>query len=146
MKNVAVIMTLLLGAFGIAKAFGAESPLAGRVAIATVFAFTALGHFVKGDEMAAMLPASVPGRPAIILASGLLEFGLAILVLIPGYSKTAGMALCVFLVLVTPANIYGAIKRIALGGHVSGPKYLLLRLPLQLILFSWVYWFAVRQS
>ncbi len=61
-------------------------------------------------------------------------------------SKTAMMALCVFLVLAMPENIYAAIKRIAFGGHVSGPKDLLLRLPLQLILSSWVYWFAVRQS
>jgi uncharacterized membrane protein len=144
MKNVALIAALLFAGFGLAKALGADAAFAGRIGIAAVFAFTALGHFVKGDEMTAMLPGSVPGRSAIILLSGVLEAGLSILVLVPAYSRIAGAALGVFLVLVTPANIYAAIKRIDFGGHVAGPKYLLLRLPLQLLLLSWVYWFAVR--
>jgi uncharacterized membrane protein len=118
--------------------------MAGRVGIAAVFAFTALGHFVKRAEMVAMLPASMPARGAVVILSGVFEALLAILVLIPAYAKVAGIVLCIFLVLVTPVNVYAAIKRVDFGGHGSGPRYLAVRLPLQLALVIWTYWFAVR--
>ena len=40
----------------------------------------------------------------------------------------------------------GAIRRVDMGGHNLGPMYLLVRVPLQLILIGWVYWFAVRRT
>jgi uncharacterized membrane protein len=144
MKNVAIIVGLLLGGFGIAKSCGADAASAGRIGIAAVFAFTALGHFVQRDQMTAMLPPSVPARPAIVTLSGLLEALLAILVLLPPYRRAAGIAICIFLVLVTPLNVFAAIKKIDFGGHAAGPRYLLLRLPLQFVLLAWTYWFAVR--
>lgn len=144
MKNIAVIVLLLLGASGIARLFGAEARIAGRIGIAGVFSFTALGHFVKHEEMARMLPAAMPLRPAIVIWSGVFEAVLAILILIPSYSKMAGIALCVFLVLVTPVNVHAAIKRVEFGGHAAGPRYLAVRLPLQLALLIWTYWFAIR--
>jgi uncharacterized membrane protein len=146
MKNVTIIVVLLLGGFGVARLFGADVAAAGRIGIAAVFAFTALGHFVKRDEMATMLPPSMPARPAIIVISGGIEALLAVLILIPVFSKAAGIALCVFLVLVTPVNVYAAIKEVDFGGHAAGPKYLLLRLPLQFVLLCWTYWFAVRHE
>ena len=144
MKNIVAIVLILLGASVAARLFGAEARISGRVGIAAVFAFTALGHFVKRDEMAAMLPSSMPSRSAIVILSGLLEALLAILILIPSYSKVAGFAICAFLVLVTPVNVHAAIKRVDFGGHVAGPRYLALRLPLQLALLLWTYWFAIR--
>jgi uncharacterized membrane protein len=33
-----------------------------------------------------------------------------------------------------------------IGGHAAGPAYLLIRLPLQLILIAWAWWFGVRRS
>ena len=144
MKNVAIIVVLLLVGLGVAKLFGAEARIAGQIGLAAVFAFTAVGHFVKRDEMAAMLPSSLPSRPAIVLLSGLLEALLAILILIPACSRIAAIAICVFLVLVTPVNVHAAIKRVDFGGHAAGPRYLALRLPLQLVLLIWTYWFAVR--
>jgi len=144
MKNVAIIVVLLLGAAGAARLCGAEPKVGGRAGIAAVFAFTALGHFVKRDEMAAMLPASMPARPTLVILSGVLEALLAILILLPRYSRMAGLAIGVFLVLVTPINVHAAIKRVDFGGHAAGPRYLALRLPLQLALLLWTYWFAVR--
>ena len=146
MKNVTIIVVLLLGGFGIARLFGADVAASGRIGIAAVFAFTALGHFVKRDEMATMLPASMPARPTIVVLSGVLEALLAVLVLLPAYSKLAGIALCVFLVVVTPVNVYAAIKKVDFGGHAAGPRYLLLRLPVQFVLLGWTYWFAVRHE
>lgn len=146
MKNVAIIVGLLLAGFGIARLSGADPAVAGRSGIAAVFAFTALGHFVKRDAMAAMLPPAVPARPAMVILSGLLELLLAVLVLVPSFARPAGIALCVFLALVTPLNIYSAVKRVDFGGHGAGPVYLWIRLPLQALLLAWTYWFAVRAA
>src|SRR2546421_744367 len=134
MKNVAVIVGLLVGASGAAKLIDADTNTAGRIGMAVVFTFTAFGHFVKRDEMAAMIPPSMPSRAAIVILSGVFEALLAILLLMPSYSRMAGIAVCVFLMLVTPVNVYAALKRVDFGGHAAGPSYLLVRLPLQAML------------
>jgi uncharacterized membrane protein len=144
MKNVLAIVGLLFGGFSAALLFGVPYREAGRIGLAAVFAFTALGHFVKTDEMMAMLPATMPARRPMVIVGGFLELMFAVGILLPALAKATGLAICVFLVLVTPANVYSALKKIDFGGHVAGPRYLLVRLPLQLLLLLWSYWFAVR--
>lgn len=146
MTNIAIIAGLLLAASGAARLFGATAGTAGRIGLAAVFVFTALGHFVKQHEMTAMLPAAVPGRTALVAASGVFEAVLAVLLLVPSWARRAGIAACVFLVLVTPVNIYAAFARVDFGGHAAGPGYLLVRLPLQALLVFWAYRFAVRRA
>lgn len=143
-KNVAIMVGLLLGTAGIARLVGVEATLAGRIGIVAVFALTAIGPWGKSDEIAATHPAWTPARPKIVVLSGWLELALAILVLVPAHVKIAGGALCIFLGLVSPVNVHAAIKRIDFGGHRAGPRYLWVRLPLQLLLLGWTYWFAVR--
>jgi uncharacterized membrane protein len=144
MKNIAIILALLMGPAALARLSGASAGMAGSVGMAAVFAFTALGHFIRRDDMAQMIPPWMPARPAIVIVSGLFEAALAVLLLTPSSSRIAGMATCVFLVLVTPVNVYAALKRIDFGGHAAGPAYLLARLPLQALLIAWTYWFCVR--
>ena len=33
-----------------------------------------------------------------------------------------------------------------MGGHAWGPSYLFVRVPVQLVIILWAYWFAVRAS
>lgn len=146
MRNVLAIAGLLMGGFGVALVFGAPHWQAARIGIAAVFAFTAIGHFVKTGEMMAMLPPSMPARRPMVIMSGFLELAFAVGILFPSLAKPTGLAICVFLVLVTPANVYAALKKIDFGGHRAGPRYLLVRLPLQLLLLASTYWFAVRPS
>ncbi len=144
MKNVLAMVGLLLGGFGVALLFGLPNWKAARIGIAAVLAFTAFGHFVKTDEMMAMLPSALPARRPMVIMSGFLETMFAAGILLPTLARTTGLAICVFLVLVTPANVYAALQRIDFGDHGAGPRYLLVRLPLQLLLLVWTYWFAVR--
>jgi uncharacterized membrane protein len=65
--------------------------------------------------------------------------------LIPGYSRVAGLCAILFLIAVFPGNIYAAVNRVEMGGHSAGPAYLFVRAPFQLLLIGWAYWFAVRQ-
>ena len=92
-----------------------------------------------------MLPPSVPMRVPLIWLAGVFELLAAIAILIPALSRYTGIALCFFLLLVLPSNVYAAFQRIDFGGHGVGPIYLLVRVPLQLFLIGWIYWFAVRQ-
>ncbi|HEY3862429.1 MAG TPA: hypothetical protein VGO59_11115 [Verrucomicrobiae bacterium] len=65
-------------------------------------------------------------------------------ILIPLLARGTGIALCVFLILVFPSNVYAAMKRLDFGGHGAGPPYLLVRVPLQIFLIGWIYWLAVK--
>lgn len=115
-----------------------------RVGLTLFFAFTALGHFVRTEEMAAMLPPSVPSRVGLIHLTGLFELAGAAGVWAPRLRRLTGVCLIVMLLCVLPSNVYAALNRVAFGGHEAGPVYLLVRVPFQLLVAWWVYFAAVR--
>jgi len=57
MKNVAIMLTLLLVPYWALAFPNVAESLRGRIGVVLVFLFTALGHFMKGLEMAQILPA-----------------------------------------------------------------------------------------
>ncbi|MGH7454950.1 MAG: DoxX family protein [bacterium] len=116
-----------------------------RVGLSLFFIFTAIGHFIKTEEMAAMLPAFVPNRVAIIILTGVLELLAAIGVWIPRLKRITGWCIMLMLIGFLPANIYSAINRVDFGGHESGPIYLLVRIPFQFLVIAWAY-FATEQK
>ena len=116
-----------------------------RVALSIFFAFTGVGHFVRTDALASMLPPTVPYRYELVYLTGVLEFLGAVAVWIPQLRKLAGVCLIIMLIGFLPANIYGALQRIDFGGHELGPIYLLARVPVQFLLIAWTY-FATDQA
>ena len=146
MLNIVIILTLLLLPYWLLTFAHMPEALRGRVGVALVFAFTGVGHFIKTAAIAEMLPAWVPGRVPLVYLSGVFEVLAAVAILFTPLSRYVGWALCVFLLLILPSNIYAAWQRVDFGGHAAGPVYLLVRIPLQLLLIGWVYWFAVRQD
>ena len=145
MRNVAIILALLLLPYWALIPAHVAEPERARIGMTLVFAFIALGHFVKTKSMSQMLPPWMPARIPLIYLTGIFELLAAIAILIPPLSRFTGIVLCDFLILILPSNIYAAIKRVDFGGHAAGPVYLLVRIPLQLFLIGWVYWFCVRQ-
>jgi uncharacterized membrane protein len=144
MLNVAIITLLLVVPYAVAHVLGLNEMSAGRVGIAAVFAFTALGHFAKADAMIPMLPSWMPWRRAMIYASGILEI-LFVVALLAGFSLFGvGLSIIAYLILIFPSNIHAAVERIPFGGHSMGLRYLLVRMPVQVLLICWVYWFTVR--
>jgi uncharacterized membrane protein len=123
---------------------GGDVNMAGRMGLAFVFAYAALGHFVRTDAMAEMIPPSVPRRRALIQVSGVFELVLVILVLAWPKSRLVGLMIIGFLIAIFPSNVYAAVRRVDFGGHSAGPRYLLVRAPLQLLLILWTYWFVLR--
>ena len=111
-----------------------------RVGLSVFFAFTAIGHFIRTDEMSAMLPPWVPYRAPIIYLTGVLELLGAIGAWLPRLTRLTGLCLILMLISFLPANIYSAIDRVEFGGHGAGLAYLLVRVPFQLFLIWWTYW------
>jgi len=116
-----------------------------RVGLTLFFAFAGIGHFVRTEEMAQMLPASVPYRVGLIYLTGILELLGAIGVWIPSLTRLTGLCLILFLLCLVPANIFAAIQHVDFGGHSAGPVYLLVRVPFQLFVIWWTYW-ATKQD
>jgi uncharacterized membrane protein len=117
----------------------------GRVSLSLFFSFTAIGHFIRTKEMAAMLPPSFPYAVETIYLTGVLELLGAVGVWIPRLMKLTGICLILMLLTILPANIYSAINHVEFGGHAVGPVYLFFRVPFQLFLICWTY-FATEQK
>ena len=142
-----IMLGLLVGPYVVLAAVPGmrwRRSLRGRIGLALVFVFTGVGHFVTPEQMAEMIPPVVPWRVELIYVSGVIEIAAAVAVLVERTRRAAGWFIIAMLVGLLPFNIYAAIVRAPMGGHAWGPAYLLVRVPLQLVLLAWCYWFAVR--
>jgi uncharacterized membrane protein len=141
----AILLVPLLAA-GLLRSTGrrVSHDSAGVVGLVLLFLFTASGHFATPGAMAAMLPPFVPARVPLIYLTGVWEIALALGIAVPATRRLAGLAAIATLVLFFPANVYAALAQVGMGGHAWGPSYLLIRAPLQALLITWTWWFAVR--
>ncbi|GHA04711.1 hypothetical protein GCM10008090_12670 [Arenicella chitinivorans] len=152
MTNVIIILALLISPMAIefmySKATGRPTSVRRSACwgLGIAFLFFALGHFVKTQGMVDMLPAWVPARELLIYLTGMLELIIGIGLFIPRFQTTAAMLALAVFVLFFPANIYAAMNGVGLGGHQSGPAYLLIRGPLQLVLIGWAYYLCIREK
>jgi uncharacterized membrane protein len=118
--------------------------LRGRISLAVFFVFTGVSHFLMPEAFVQMLPPIVPLRFEIIYATGVVQILGAIGLFIPRLERLASIGLILFLAGVLPANIYSAINYVAFGSHEAGPIYLLARIPFQLFVIGWAYYFGLR--
>ncbi|MGN6509108.1 MAG: DoxX family protein [Chitinophaga sp.] len=121
--------------------------LSGKIALAAMLLFTSMGHFMFTKGMSMMLPGFVPFRVELVYLTGIIEIAAAIGIFIPGLRVITGILLIAFFVLILPANIYAAVKNLnyetgALNGN--GIAYLWFRIPFQLLLMIWTYFFVVK--
>ncbi len=116
-----------------------------RVGLSLFFIFTSIGHFIKAEEMSAMLPPFVPYRIQIIYLTGVLEILGAIGVWIAPLMTLTRFCLILMLICFLPANIYSAMNHVDFGGHGEGPGYLLFRVPFQFFVVWWTY-YATKQN
>ena len=146
-------LVVLCGAFAVAAAvlmiFFPPFPaaLAARIAMSVMLVFTASGHFVLTRGMTEMLPGFVPFRRAFVYGTGILEIAAAIGLEIPAWRVTTGWLLIALFVVMLPANVYAALRRLDYQkGTFDGPGagYLWFRIPLQLVFIAWTYFSAVR--
>ena len=119
---------------------------AGNLAMFIMLCFTALGHILFTNGMSMMIPSFIPFKTAFVYLTGLTEVILGLALLVPSLRSYAGYALIVFFILILPANIYQAVQHLDLrtGTYTGpGPAYLWFRIPLQIFLIGWIYYFSI---
>jgi len=144
---VLLVVYVVLLAFGGHTTFDKGNIFAGNIAMGVMLLFTAIGHFKFKTSMAAMIPLFIPKKVEIVLLTGVLEILFAIGLAIESTRYFTGIALIIFYIAILPANIYAATHRINyedLHKPGPGPKYLWFRIPFQLFLIAWVWYFSVR--
>ena len=124
-----------------------DYPLSGRIAVAVMLVFTAIGHFAFTKGMTMMLPDFIPFKIEVIYFTGIIEIIAAVGLLIPSTIVCTGWALIIFFILLLPGNIKAAIEHIDYQKGTfdgNGPVYLWFRIPLQLLFIVWTYISAIR--
>ena len=137
---IALIVTrLIIGDFNIA--------LSGRIAMALMLAFTAIGHFAFTKGMVMMIPDFIPFKKALVYFTGVIELISEAGLLISSYQVLTAWLLIVFFIVLLPANINAAIRHIDYQKGTftgSGLTYLWFRIPLQILFILWTYFSAIR--
>lgn len=109
-----------------------------RLAAAVTFISTGIVHFTHPQALVEMVPPVIPAPEFMVAFTGVAEIAGALGLLLPRTRNLAALCLVALLVGVLPANIYAAVATVGLGGHVHGPAYLWIRIPVQAALILWV--------
>ncbi|MBB6370406.1 hypothetical protein [Chryseobacterium shigense] len=119
----------------------------GNLGMAVFIIFTGFSHFKFQTGMAMMIPDFVPGKMFWVYCTGILEIAAGIGLMIPSIREITAILLIVFYVLVFIANINSSKKNINIfKADYTGPgmKYLYLeRIPMQIILIVWTWYFGI---
>jgi len=127
---------------------GYNFALSGRIAMAAMLVFTAIGHVLFTKGMSMMLPEAIPYKIELVYLTGIVELIAAIGLLLPRFRVMTAWWLIAFFILLLPANIYAAVKHVDLLKATfegNGLSYLWYRIPLQLFFVSWVYLSAIKK-
>jgi uncharacterized membrane protein len=125
---------------------GAATPVGAlRLALAVMFAFTALAHFLPRTRPALvrMVPPALPAPGLLVTLTGLLELAGAAGLLVPALVRPAALALAALLVALFPANVHADRAGVEIAGRRATP--LRVRLPMQIFWIAglvWVAWVA----
>jgi uncharacterized membrane protein len=65
-------------------------------------------HFTGTALMASIIPPFFPGRPQLVLITGVFELAGAVGLLLPAFTRVASACLAVFMIAIFPANVYAA--------------------------------------
>ncbi len=122
----------------------------GNLALAVFIIFTGLAHFKYQKGMAMMIPDIFPAKMFLVYLTGILEIAAGIGLMFPALRELTAILLIVFFVVIFFANINSSKKRINLfKADFTGPgmSYLLKeRLPMQIILIAWTWFFGIYLS
>jgi uncharacterized membrane protein len=104
------------------------------------FALAGINHFLNAPFYLKIMPPVLPAPLFLVYLSGVFEIALGVLLLVPKFVRLAAWGLIALLIAVFPANIYMA-QHPELFPEIS-PAALYLRLPLQLLLIGWAYYYT----
>lgn len=103
--------------------------------------FAGVAHFRKPEIFIKIVPTYLPAPRALVYISGFFEILGGIGLLIPFTTNLAAWGLIALFVAVFPANIHMAVNRIPFAPG-QPPIFAWIRLPLQILLIAWAWWFT----
>ena len=117
-----------------------------RFALAVMFGFTALSHFLPRTraDLVRMVPPALPAPGVLVSLTGALELAGAVGLLGPPLARWAALALTALLVALFPANIYAHRAGLQIAGRRATP--LVPRLLLQLFWIGCLLWVAATYA
>ena len=111
-----------------------------KYVLAAAFILAGINHFLNPALYLKMMPDYLPAHQFLVDLSGVLESVLGILLLVPRFTRLAAWGLILLLIAVFPANVNMALNP-TLFPEVP-PLAAWVRLPLQLVLIAWAYWYT----
>lgn len=109
--------------------------------MATIYIFAGINHFRNPRLYQKIIPPYLPKPKLLNYVSGIAEILLGIGLCIPATSKFSAWGFVALLIAVFPANFFMFTNKKASMGL---PKsILLLRLPLQIVLIIWAYYYTI---
>jgi uncharacterized membrane protein len=117
-----------------------------RGVLALFFIVAGTTHFLASPAYLAIMPPYLPWPAQLVAVSGFAEILGGLGVLWAPTRRWAGWGLIALLIAVFPANIQALNTGMMIAGHVVPTWMLWLRLPLQVVLFGWVYRACLRRN
>ncbi|NML57575.1 DoxX family protein [Chryseobacterium cheonjiense] len=122
----------------------------GNLGMAVFIIFTGFSHFKFQKGMAMMIPEFIPAKLFWVYFTGILEIAAGIGLMMPSIRELTAVLLIIFYVLVFIANINSSKKNINIfKADFTGPgmDYLYKeRIPMQIILIAWTWYFGIYQN
>lgn len=119
----------------------------GNLAMAVFMVFTGFAHFKFQKGMAMMIPEIFPAKMFLVYFTGILEIAAGIGLIIPALREITAIFLILFFIVIFFANINSSKKHINLfKADFTGPGMAYLykeRLPMQIILIAWTWFFGI---
>jgi uncharacterized membrane protein len=111
-----------------------------KILMALFYILAGARHFWNPAFYLRIMPPYLPAPEVLNYVSGAAEIVLGVLLLVPRWSRLAAWGLIALLIAVLPANLNMALH----PDHFADvPRaFLYLRLPLQLVLILWAYWYT----
>lgn len=113
--------------------------------VLTVFMVAAgANHFVSPAPYLAMMPAEIPTslHAPLVYLSGIAEILGGLGLVLAATRRLAAWGLIALYVAIFPANLNMALNQLPLGTTPVAPWLLWARLPLQLVLIAWAFWYT----
>lgn len=101
-----------------------------------------LNHFIATDAYVAVMPSLLPAHRLLVYLSGIAEIAFGLGLIFPATRRLAAWGLILLLIAIFPANVNMAVNHLPLGDRDVPAWALWMRLPLQLVLILWAWWFT----
>ena len=116
----------------------------GGIILALLFILSGIVHLVSPQLYLRIVPPYLPAHLPIVYISGVAEILGALGLILPQTRRLAAWGLVALYIAVFPANLNMALNDLPLGTTHVASWMLWARLPLQLVLIVWAFWYARR--